>query len=160
VLHDSFGIGFDVVGDLIGRTPTAARQVASRARKRVREAVPDTDPDVSVQRRVVDAFLAASRSGDFDALLDVLDPDVVFRRHAITEVPAVVGAAAVAREALARGKRLAPFARPVFVNGSVGAVVETGGRTIAILGFTIANDRIIAIDLILNPTAPTPPAGD
>src|SRR5919197_550397 len=114
VLHDMFGVPFDEIAPMVDRTPDAARQLASRARRRVRGAAPAPDPDLARQREVVDAFLAASRAGDFDALLEVLDPDVVFRvdtgavgRRAL---PPVVGADAVARRVLARGAVLAPLA--------------------------------------------------
>ena len=107
------------------------------------------------QCRVVDAFLAASRAGDFDALLEVLDPDVVFRIDAGGVAPRarppVVGAEAVARQVLAGGSRLAPFARPATVNGAAGAVVVVDGRPFAVVGFTVSNGRIAEIDLIADP---------
>ena len=155
VLHDMFGMAFDEIAPLVERTPTAARQLASRARRRVRGAAPVPDPDLAQQRRVVDAFLAASRAGDFDALLEVLDPDVVFRIDAGGVAPRarppVVGAEAVARQVLARGTRLAPFARPAIVNGGAGAVVVVDGRPFAVVGFTVSNGRIAEIDLIADP---------
>jgi RNA polymerase sigma-70 factor (ECF subfamily) len=155
VLHDMFGMAFDEIAPLVERTPTAARQLASRARRRVRGAAPVPDPDLAQQRRVVDAFLAASRAGDFDALLEVLDPDVVFRIDAGGVAPRarppVVGAEAVARQVLARGTRLAPFARPAIVNGGAGAVVMVDGRPFAVVGFTVSNGRIAEIDLIADP---------
>ena len=155
VLHDMFGMAFDEIAPLVERTPTAARQLASRARRRVRGAAPVPDPDLAQQRRVVDAFLAASRAGDFDALLEVLDPDVVFRIDAGGVAPRarppVVGAEAVARQVLARGTRLAPFARPAIVNGGAGAVVVVDGRPFAVVGFTVSNGRIAAIDLVADP---------
>src|SRR5438552_9584223 len=140
VLHDMFGMSFEEIGPIVERTPAAARQLASRARRRVRGAAPVPDPDLAQQRRVVDAFLAASRAGDFDALLEVLDPDVVFRIDAGGVAPRsrlpVVGAGAVARQILSRGTRLAPFARPAIVNGAAGAVVMVDGRPFAVVGFT------------------------
>jgi len=155
VLHDMFGMAFDEIAPLVERTPTAARQLASRARRRVRGAAPVPDPDLEQQRRVVDAFLAASRAGDFDALLEVLDPDVVFRIDgggvAPRARPPVVGAEAVARQVLARGTRLAPLARPAIVNGGAGAVVMVDGRPFAVVGFTVSNGRIAEIDLIADP---------
>ena len=156
VLHDMFGMSFEEIGPIVERTPAAARQLASRARRRVRGAAPVPDPDLAQQRRVVDAFLAASRAGDFDALLEVLDPDVVFRIDtggvAPRARPPVVGAEAVARQILARGTSLAPFARPAIVNGAAGAIVAAEGRPIAVVGFTVSNGRIVEIDLVADRT--------
>jgi len=155
VLHDMFGMAFEEIAPIVERTPTAARQLASRARRRVRGAAPVPDPDLAQQRRVVDAFLAASRAGDFDALLEVLDPDVVFRIDAGGVAPRarapIVGAEAVARQILARGARFAPFARPAIVNGSAGAVVGAEGRPIAVVGFTVSDGRIVEINLVADP---------
>ena len=152
VLHDMFGMPFEEIAPIVDRTPDAARQLASRARRRVRGATPDLEPDVAQQRRVVDAFLAASRSGDFDALLAVLDPDVVFRIDGggvpPRARPPVVGAEAVARQVLERGSRFARFARPAIVNGAAGLVIAPGATPIAVVGFTVSRERIIAIDLI------------
>src|SRR5262245_61432634 len=153
VLHDMFAVPFGEIGEILGRSPTATRQLASRARRRVRGTTPRTDPDLREQRRVVDAFLAASREGDFDALLAVLDPDVVFRIDTGLggdRLP-VVGAANVARRILARGARLAPHARPAVVNGNAGVIVVPGTRPIAVVGFTVEGGRIVEIDLIANP---------
>ena len=156
VLHDMFGMSFEEIGPIVERTPAAARQLASRARRRVRGAAPVPDPDLAQQRRVVDAFLAASRAGDFDALLEVLDPDVVFRIDtggvAPRARPPVVGAEAVARQILARGTSLAPFARPAIVDGAAGAIVAAEGRPIAVVGFTVSNGRIVEIDLVADRT--------
>jgi RNA polymerase sigma factor (sigma-70 family) len=155
VLHDMFGMSFDEIAPIVERTPTAARQLASRARRRVRGAAPVPDPDLAQQRRVVDAFLAASRAGDFEALLEVLDPDVVFRIDAgglaPRARPPVVGAEAVARQVLARGSRFAPLARPAVVNGGAGAVIMVGDRPFAVVGFTVTNGRIVEIDLVADP---------
>src|SRR5213082_2839120 len=141
VLHDMFGMPFDEIAPIVDRSEAATRQLASRARRRVRGAAPATDPDLRQQRRVVDAFLAASRAGDFDALLEVLDPDVVFRIDAggvaPRSRPPVVGAGAVARQILSRGTRFAPFARPAVVNGAAGAVIMLGDRPFAVVGFTV-----------------------
>ncbi len=151
VLHDMFGVPFREIGEIVGRTPIAARKLASRARARVRSA-PRPDPDLAEQQRVVDAFLAASRDGDFEGLVRILDPDVVFRRHAVADlVPVVTGAANVAREILARGTPLAPLARHVFVNGAPGAKVEVNGVTVAVAGFTVANGKVVELDLFANP---------
>jgi RNA polymerase sigma factor (sigma-70 family) len=154
VLHDMFAVPFDEIGPIVGRTPAAARQLASRGRRRVQGAEPNPDTDVRGQREIVDAFLAASRAGDFDALLAVLDPDVVFRAdpgkiRALTRLP-ITGAEAVANEILSRGSRFAPMARPALVNGTAGVVVGPKDSPFAVVGFTVARGRIVAIDLITN----------
>jgi RNA polymerase sigma-70 factor (ECF subfamily) len=150
-----FGVSFDEISSILGRSGDATRQLASRARRRVRGATPRTDPDLEQQRKVVDAFLAASRNGDFQALLEVLDPDVVFRAdrgRLAVEAPALVrGAQDVARQILSRGSRFAPFARPAVVNGNAGVVVAPAGKPIAVVGFTVADGRIVEIDLIADP---------
>jgi RNA polymerase sigma-70 factor (ECF subfamily) len=146
VLHDMFELPFDEIAGIVGRSPAAARQLASRARRRVNGAdLPPAEPDLVRQRRVVDAFYAASRAGDFDALVQVLDPDIVLH----TDVgPDIRGAAAVARQARGpQGGRL----HPVLVNGSVGALVTVDGQPFAVLVFTVADDRIVAIDGIRDP---------
>ena len=155
VLHDMFGVPFDDIAEIAGRTPAAARQLASRARRRVQGATPRSDPDLATQRRVVDAFLAASRSGDFEALLEVLDPDVVFRIDAGGVGPRarepIVGAETVARRVLARGRPFAGLARPAVVNGAAGLVlVREGKRPISVVGFTIADGLIASIDLVVD----------
>jgi RNA polymerase sigma factor (sigma-70 family) len=153
VLHDMFAVPFDEIASILGRTEPATRQLASRARRRVQGATPRTDPDLREQRRVVDAFLAASRAGDFEALLEVLDPDVVFRidtgPHG--DRPPVVGARPVAERILARGSRLAPHARPAIVNGNAGVIVVPGNVPVAVVGFAVADGRIVEIDLIADP---------
>jgi RNA polymerase sigma factor (sigma-70 family) len=154
VLHDTFGVPFDEIAPIVGRSPAAARQLASRARRRVRGATPSPDADMSRQREVVEAFLAASRAGDFEGLLRVLDPDVVFRVDAggagpLARAP-ITGAEAVARQLVERGSRFAPHGRTAIVNGGPGVVVVVGGRTFAVVGFTITDDRIAAIDLIID----------
>jgi len=154
VLHDMFAVPFEEIAPIVGRTPDAARQLASRGRRRVQGAAPNPEPDQTHQREIVDAFLAASRAGDFDALLAVLDPDVVFRMDAGVGPlarPPVAGAAAVARQILARGTRFAPLARPALVNGAAGAIVGPERSPFAVVGFTVARGRIVAIDLILDP---------
>jgi RNA polymerase sigma-70 factor (ECF subfamily) len=147
-----FGVPFDEIAAILDRSEAAARQLASRARRRVRGATPRTDPDLREQRRVVDAFLAAARAGDFEALLTVLDPDVVFR---IDTGPRgdrepVVGAERVARTVLARGVSFAPHARPAIVNGNAGAIVIPGTTPVAVVGFTVADGRIVEIDVVAN----------
>jgi RNA polymerase sigma factor (sigma-70 family) len=155
VLHDMFDLPFDEIAPVVGRTPAAARQLASRARRRVRGAeVPAPDPDIGRQREVVDAFLAAARHGGFDALVAVLDPDVVLRADGGPGRPeasgVVRGAAAVAGQALTFAKPAAT-ARPALVNGAAGVVVTMADKPIAIMGFTVVDDRIAAIDVFLDP---------
>jgi RNA polymerase sigma factor (sigma-70 family) len=155
VLHDMFGMPFEEIAPIVDRSETAARQLASRARRRVRGATPATDPDLREQRRVIDAFLAASREGDFEALLEVLDPDVVFRVDAggvpPRARPPVEGAAAVAAQILERGSPFARFARPAIVNGNAGVVVVPRKRPVAVVGFVVADGRIAEIDVIADP---------
>ncbi|MFD8921740.1 sigma factor-like helix-turn-helix DNA-binding protein, partial [Streptomyces sp. NPDC059569] len=147
VLHDLFAMPFTEVAPILERTPVAARQLASRARRRVRDAPTATDVDPVRRREIVDAFLAATRDGDFDALLALLDPDVVVRAdQAVVKAGAageVRGAAAVARTILGRAKAL----RPALVNGTAGAVAAPGGRPRVVFGFTIMGGRITGIDL-------------
>jgi RNA polymerase sigma-70 factor (ECF subfamily) len=154
VLHDMFGVPFDEIAPMVDRSPAAARQLASRARRRVRGA-PAPDADLGRQRAVVDAFLAAARDGDFDALVAVLDPDVVLRidRGAVPAGASreVHGADAVARDVLARGARFAGIGRPALVNGAAGVVVAPRGRPFAVAGFTVAEGRIVEMDLLLDP---------
>jgi RNA polymerase sigma factor (sigma-70 family) len=155
VLHDMFGMPFDEIAPIVDRSEAATRQLASRARRRVRGAQPSSDVDIREQRRVVDAFLAASRAGDFDALLEVLDPDVVFRIDAggigPRARPPVEGAEAVAAQILERGAPLAPYARPAIVNGAAGVIVVPRDKPIAVVGFVIARGRITEIDLVADP---------
>src|SRR5919202_172024 len=154
VLHDMFGVPFDEIAPIVGRPPPAARQLASRARRRVRGAAPSPDADLTRQREVVAAFLAASRDGDFDALLAVLDPDVVLRADS-GAVPAgasreVRGASAVAEQALTFS-RLARFAQPALVNGAAGVVTAPGGKPYAVMGFTVRRGKIVEIDILADP---------
>jgi RNA polymerase sigma-70 factor (ECF subfamily) len=154
VLHDMFGVPFEEIAGIAGRSPQAARQLASRARRRVRGAVPPRDADLTLQRKVVDAFLAASRAGDFEALVEVLDPDVVFRIHTHEgdprARPPATGAREVAERVLVNGAPFAPLARPALVNGAAGLIVAIEGRTLSVLEFTISQGRIAAIDLALD----------
>ena len=151
VLHDMFAVPFDEIARIVGRSPTAARQLASRARRRVRGAATVPDAEVARQRDVVDAFLAALRSGDLDALLAVLDPDVVVRSDEAAARPGapreVRGARAWAKQALAfsRGARAA---RPVLVNGAVGVAVAPRGRLFRVLSFTFARGKIVQVEVI------------
>jgi RNA polymerase sigma-70 factor (ECF subfamily) len=152
VLHDTFGMPFDEIAPIVGRSPAATRQLASRARRRVKgaAAVPDADP--GRQRAVVDAFMAAARGGDLEALLAVLDPDVVARADLAPPGVAreVRGARAVAERALDFSRR-AEFARPALVNGAPGLVAARNGRPISVLGFTVANGKIVEIDILTDP---------
>jgi RNA polymerase sigma-70 factor (ECF subfamily) len=154
VLHDMFGVPFDEIAPMIERTPTAARQLASRARRRVRGQAPAPDPDLARQRTVVDAFFAASQAGDFDALVAVLDPDVVLRSDGGTARPRLTvvlhGAQEVAAQS-AVGRRFGPFARPALVNGSAGVVVVMDGTLLSVMGFTVVAGRIVAIDVLTDP---------
>jgi RNA polymerase sigma factor (sigma-70 family) len=155
VLHDVFAVPFDEVADVVGRSPAAARQLASRARRRVREGAPQPDADLAVQRRVVDAFLLAARSGDLQALLQLLDPDVVLRTDGggtgPLARPPVVGAEAVAHQAQIFGSRFAAYGRPVLVNGGPGGLIRAPNQPPIVAGFTVVGGRIVAIDLIGDP---------
>ena len=150
VLHDMFDLPFDEIAPIVDRSPAAARQLASRARRRVR-GIPAPDPDLRRQRRVVDAYLGAIRHGDFEALVTLLDPNVVLRadREALPSgLPAVVrGARAVAKGALASSAR-ARFTQPALVNGAVGLVMAPRGHLFLVLGFTFADGKIAGIDVI------------
>ena len=155
VLHDMFQLPFDEIAPMVGRSPAAARQLASRARRRVRGAdVPSPDADVSRQRRVVDAFFQAARGGDFDALVALLDPDVVLRADGGAGRPAasalVRGAEAVAGQAIRFALPNAELV-PALVNGAAGVIVRVGGRPFAVMGFTVADDTIVEIDAIADP---------
>jgi len=158
VLHDMFSIPFSEIAEITGRSADAARQLASRARRQVRGLVPPPDPDLEAQRRIVDAFLAAARAGDFEALLELLDPDVVQRIHTAEgdprSAPTLVGAQKVAKRSLARGTPFAPYGRPAIVNGSMGVVVEIDGRRLATQALTITNGKITTMDLFLEPWEP------
>jgi RNA polymerase sigma-70 factor (ECF subfamily) len=155
VLHDMFAVPFDDIAAIIGRKPAAARQLASRARRRVRGAEPSADASSSKQREAVDAFLAAAREGDFERLVAMLDPDVVFRLDAGPDSPLarppVRGSEAVAREIIARGTPFAPLARPALVNGIPGALVGRGGHLVAVANLVVSGDRIIEIDIVFDP---------
>jgi RNA polymerase sigma-70 factor, ECF subfamily len=154
VLHDMFAVPFAEIAPIVGRSPAAARQLASRARRRARRATPTHDPDRARQREAVDAFRAAAADGDFDALVAVLDPDVVLRSDggALRPDASVVvrGAPAVARQALTFAP-LAPFARPALVNGAAGEVVAPHGKPFAILAFTVSRRKIVEIDVFVDP---------
>jgi RNA polymerase sigma factor (sigma-70 family) len=154
VLHDMFAVPFDDIAPIVERTPAATRQLASRARRRMRGATPVPDSDVTRQRRVVDAFFAASRQGDFDALVAVLDPDIVLRSDGGALLPAgtglVRGAENVARQAImfARASRSLV---PVLVNGAAGVVVVIDGEPTSVMAFTVAGGRVVEIDVVVDP---------
>ena len=155
VLHDMFAVPFEEIAPIVGRSPAAARQLASRARRRVRGVATTPDVDLARQHEVVDAFLAAARAGDFAALVAVLDPDVVFHVDRGALRPGAPretrGAAAVAEGVLQYGRRLARFAQPALVNGAAGVVVAAGGRPLAVAGFTVVGGRIVELDLLADP---------
>jgi RNA polymerase sigma-70 factor, ECF subfamily len=146
VLHDMFAVPFDEIAALVERSPEATRQLASRARRRVRGAAPPPDPDLVRQRAVVDAFFAASREGDLEALVAVLDPDVVVRNHLRAGAVELRGAEPVARAAMT-WRRFAPFVRPALINGTAGVVAFDGDAPFAILAFTVVDGRAVSIDV-------------
>lgn len=154
VLHDVFGVPFDGIAPIVGRTPVAARQLASRARRRVR-GVTEPDRDPGRQREVVGAFLAAARDGDFRALLTLLDPDVVLRADggalAAGASRVIRGAPAVAEQALAFARRYGPIARRALVNGAPGIVAAEPGRAYSVMGFTVRGGKIAEIDILADP---------
>jgi len=156
VLHDMFAVPFDEIAAIVGCSPVAARQLASRARRRVRGGAPAHDVDLIQQRRVVNAFLAAVRAGDFEGLMAVLDPDVVRRSdHIPGELNEIRGARTVAEQAI-MFSRLAASAQPVLVNGAAGIISWLpDGQPFSVMGFTIQRqvdgNRIVAIDVFRDP---------
>jgi RNA polymerase sigma-70 factor (ECF subfamily) len=151
VLHDMFAVPFDEIAATVDRSPQATRQLASRARRRVREAPPPPNPDMTRQRAVVDAYFAAARDGDLDALVAVLDPDVVLRAHRREGDPLELhGATRVAHGAMS-ARRFAPYVRPALINGAAGVVAFDGERPFAVLAFTVVGDRAAAIDVFNDP---------
>jgi RNA polymerase sigma factor (sigma-70 family) len=154
VLHDVFGMTFDEIASIVDRSPVAARQLASRARRRVQGSAPDPDPDLQQQRRVVDAFLAAAREGDFEGLITVLDPDIVLQ----ADGGALAGASRVVRGAQAVAEQAATFSRlglsnqVVLVNGNVGLLSRRpDGKLFSVIGFTIARGKILEMDILADP---------
>ncbi|MBV8181444.1 MAG: RNA polymerase sigma factor SigJ [Mycobacterium sp.] len=151
VLHDIFAVPFDEIGQIMDRSPAATRQLAVRARRRIQQA-PQPDTNVARQRRVVDAFLAAARTGDFDALMSVLAPDVVLRFDVGPQGrPALSGAQAVVQHVLSTAPRFVSFATPVLVNGAAGLLFGTREDPISVLGFTIVDGKIAALDMVAAP---------
>jgi RNA polymerase sigma factor (sigma-70 family) len=149
VLHDVFDLPFDEIAPIVDRTPDAARQLASRARRRVRGGGIKSNSDLQSQRVVVDAFLAALRAGDFEGLLAVLDPDVVVRMDTVPGAPREFrGAENWARGATAAFSRFAQFVHPAVINGTVGLVFAPSGKLARALNFTVANGKIIEVEII------------
>lgn len=151
VLHDMFDLPFEEIAPIVGRSPTAARQLASRARRRVRGSAKTSQADVASQRPIVDAFLAAARNGDMAGLLAVLDPDVVV--HADPAAVRLGGVAELrgAQAVAANFKGKAQAARPALLDGALGVVVAPQGRLLLVLNLTFASDRIAAIDVVADP---------
>jgi RNA polymerase sigma factor (sigma-70 family) len=151
VLHDMFAVPFDEIAAMLDRSPDATRQLASRARRRVQDAAPRPDADLTRQRAVVDAYFSAAREGDLDALVAVLDPDVVLRAHRRDgDLLELHGSARVARGAMG-ARRFAPYVRPALVNGAAAAVAFDGERPFAVLAFTVVGARAVAIDVFNDP---------
>lgn len=154
VLHDMFGLSFNEIAPIVRRSPNAARQLASRARRRIQVKAKFPDADLANHRHVVDAFLAAARSGDFDALVAVLDPEVVVRADTGPLAPGVPREVRGARAVAAEAHRFAQRAWSVQharVNGAAGLVASTRGRVISLLGFTIMRGKIVEINILADP---------
>jgi RNA polymerase sigma factor (sigma-70 family) len=152
VLHDMFSVPFEEIGAILGRSPEAARQLASRGRRRIRGADATPDADVAAQQEVVAAFLAAARDGDFDALVAVLDPDVVRRADMGNGIIVEVrGAKNVARRAMAAASQLGLVARPALINGAAGWISLLSGELFAVAALTVRNGRIKSMDVLLDP---------
>ncbi|WP_171166547.1 RNA polymerase sigma factor SigJ [Streptomyces sp. I05A-00742] len=153
VLHDMFAVPFDEIAPLIERTSAATRQLASRARRRVQGQAPTPDHDLAHQRKAVDAFFAAARDGDFDALVAVLHPDVVLRSDGgvgrARRTAVLHSARTVASQAVTFSK-LSPFVRPALVNGAAGVVVAVNGRPMSVMAFTVTDGLIVAIDVLMD----------
>jgi RNA polymerase sigma factor (sigma-70 family) len=154
VLHDMFAVPFDEIATIIDKSSAATRQLTSRARRRVQGSSTVADPDLSTQRRVVDAFLTAARAGDFDALIEILDPDVVFRVDTGPRTwlapPLLSGAPDVATHAASQGPRFATLCEPALVNGAAGIIARSRTGLIAVVGMTVVDGRLTEIDLILD----------
>ncbi|GAA2018599.1 RNA polymerase sigma factor SigJ [Catenulispora yoronensis] len=154
VLHDMFAVPFEEIAEVLEKTPAATRQLASRARRRVEGQAPVPDPDLATQRAAVDAFFAAARDGDFQALVAVLHPDVVLRADGGLLRPrrgvVLTGAETVASQA-ALARHMAPFVRPVLVNGTPGAFATKDGKPFALMAFTVVGGKVVAIQVINDP---------
>ena len=152
VLHDVFDVPFGEIAPMLGRTPEAARQLASRARQRVRAAGPHApDAAPAAQRSVVEAFFAAARAGDLGALVELLDPDVVLRTDGFAATPTLLRGATAVSQAVAGGANPEAEFRPVLVNGAAGVLITMRGRPAAIMAFIVAGGRIVAVDGITDP---------
>lgn len=153
VLHDMFAVPFDEIAPMIDKTPAATRQLASRARRRVQGQAPVPDPDVTLQRKVVDAFFEASRDGRFEALVAVLDPDVILRSDGFAgsarRTVVLRGAETVASQAVMYSS-LVPFVRPALINGAAGVVVVSADGPLSLMAFTVTSGKIAAIDVIVD----------
>lgn len=147
VLHDTFAVPFEDIAAILGRSQAAAKLLASRARRRVRDAAPAPDPDVARQRRVVDAFLAAARHGEFEALVSVLAPDVLLRVDRGEALIRIRGAAAVAGQALSFAQ-FAYSSRPVLINGAAGVLSLDGDRPVSLMNFTVVDGTVVGIDIL------------
>ncbi|MER5761560.1 sigma-70 family RNA polymerase sigma factor [Streptomyces sp. NPDC002082] len=154
VLHDMFSVPFDEIALMIDKTPAATRQLASRARRRVQGQAPAPDPDLARQREAVSAFFAATRDGDFEALLSLLHPDVVLRSDggvARAGQSVVLTGARIVGSQAALYSALAPFVRPVLVNGAAGVLCVVEGRLMSVMAFTVTGGLITAIDVLTDP---------
>ncbi|UBU10213.1 sigma-70 family RNA polymerase sigma factor [Nonomuraea gerenzanensis] len=152
VLHDMFAVPFEQIAVIVDRTPVAAKKLASRARQRVRGTVPPAEPDPGRRRKVVEAFLAAARGGDFEALLAILDPDVVMRVDTGGGLWTISGASAVAGQASGFQRfTTSHVVEAVLVNGVIGLVGMENGRPRSVMSFTITDGRIAALDLLSDP---------
>jgi len=152
VLHDMFAVPFDDIAPMLDRSPTAVRQLASRARRRVRGAAPTPDADLRRQREVVDAFFSAARDGDFEGLVAVLHPDAVLHGDGGELRPSGIrrGAREIATNAMTFA-HMAPYVRPALINGAAGVVVTPEGRPFSLMGFTVVDGQIVEIDVITDP---------
>ncbi|MFJ6699623.1 sigma-70 family RNA polymerase sigma factor [Streptomyces sp. NPDC091272] len=151
VLHDMFAVPFDEIAPLVDRTPAATRQLASRARRRVRDGAPAPDTDASRQREVVTAFLAASRGGDFNGLLSLLDPRCVLRADTGPGMPGMSKVVRGAREVVSNAlmfAKAAQSARPALVNGAPGLVNVVDGRMVGVMGFTVVSGKIVELNIL------------
>ncbi|MFE3327974.1 RNA polymerase sigma factor SigJ [Streptomyces sp. NPDC059176] len=154
VLHDMFAVPFDDIAEIVGRNAAATRQLASRARRRVQGAVPEPETDAARQRKVVDAFVAASRGGDFEALVSLLDPDVVLRVDGGALAPALSKLVRGAREVASQAwmyRRFAPDARLALVNGALGTVTAPEGEIMSVMAFTVSGGKIVRLDILADP---------
>lgn len=154
VLHDMFAVPYEEIAPIVEKSPAATRQLASRARRRVQGSSAVSDADLPTQRRVVNAFLAAARAGNFEALIEVLDPNVVFRVDTGPRTwlapPLLSGAHDVATHAASQGPRFATLCEPAIVNGAAGIVARSRSRVVAVVGMTVVGGHITEIDLILD----------